>query len=168
MAKKRNKELAVNVGLFAISSFGSKAISFLLLPLYTAVLSTGDYGTVDLMNSTVSLLVPLFTLNIQDAVLRFGLGKDAKPEEIVSVGLRMVAAGGAVLLLIVTALFFSRPLAFRRDLLRIPFRNVLSYCVIECSDDVCKVARPCALTFGERAWKHAYHERLCGFTACCL
>lgn len=106
MAKKRNKELAVNAGLFAISSFGSKIISFLLLPLYTAVLSTGDYGTVDLMNSTVSLLVPLLTLNIQDAVLRFGLGKDARPEEIVSVGLRMVAAGGAVLLVGVAALFF--------------------------------------------------------------
>ncbi len=98
MGRSRTKELAVNTGLFAISSFGSKLISFLLLPLYTAVLSTGDYGTVDLMNSTVSLLVPLLTLNVQDAVLRFGLGHDAEPEAILAVGLRMVSAGSCVLL----------------------------------------------------------------------
>lgn len=64
LTRGRARELAVNTGLFAISSFGSKIISFLLLPLYTAVLSTGDYGTVDLINSTVGLLVPLLTLNI--------------------------------------------------------------------------------------------------------
>jgi O-antigen/teichoic acid export membrane protein len=100
MSKNRNKELATNTGLFAISTFGSKLISFLLLPLYTSVLTTGDYGTVDLMNSTVSLLVPLLTLNVQDAVLRFGLGQDADPEEILCVGLRMVGAGSCVLMLV--------------------------------------------------------------------
>ncbi|MEE8703952.1 MAG: oligosaccharide flippase family protein [Olsenella sp.] len=100
MARGRNKELVVNTGLFAISSFGSKLISFLMLPLYTAVLSTGDYGTVDLINSTVSLLVPLLTLNVQDAVLRYGLGMDAEPEEILSVGLRMVTGGSCVLLVL--------------------------------------------------------------------
>lgn len=104
MGKSRTKELAVNTGLFAISSFGSKLISFLLLPLYTAVLSTGDYGTVDLMNSTVSLLVPLLTFNIQDAVLRFGLGHDAEPEEILAVGLRMVAAGSCVLFVVLAVI----------------------------------------------------------------
>ncbi len=104
LTRGRARELAVNTGLFAISSFGSKIISFLLLPLYTAVLSTGDYGTVDLINSTVGLLVPLLTLNIQDAVLRFGLGGDAEPEEILSIGLRMTAGGSCVLFLIVTIL----------------------------------------------------------------
>jgi O-antigen/teichoic acid export membrane protein len=104
MARSRNKELAVNTGLFAISSFGSKLVSFLMLPLYTAVLSTGDYGIVDLMSSTVSLLVPLLTLNVQDAVLRFGLGKDAEPEEILSVGLRMVAGGSCALLCVLAAM----------------------------------------------------------------
>ena len=97
MARSRSRELAMNTGLFALSSFGSKIVSFLLLPLYTAVLSTGGYGTVDLMTSTVSLFVPLLTLNIQDAVLRFGLGRDAEPEEILSVGLRIVAGGACVL-----------------------------------------------------------------------
>lgn len=103
LARSRKRELAVNTGLFTLSSFGSKIISFLLLPLYTAVLSTGDYGTVDLMNSTVSLLVPLLTLNIQDAILRFGLGKEDDPEEVLAVGLRVLAVGMCVLLLAMVA-----------------------------------------------------------------
>lgn len=105
MSSNRNKELVVNSGLFAISSFGSKLISFLLLPLYTAVLSTGGYGAVDLMNSTVSLLVPLLTLNIQDAVLRFGLDKNYSSEEILAVGLRMVAGGSGALFAVLTVIY---------------------------------------------------------------
>lgn len=97
MARNRYKELGDNTALFAISSFGSKFVSFLLLPLYTAVLSTSDYGIVDLMSNTVSLLIPLFTLNVQDAVLRYGLGQDAEPKEILSVGIRMVVRGSCVL-----------------------------------------------------------------------
>lgn len=92
------KELSLNTVLFAVSSFGSKLISFLLLPLYTSVLSTADYGTVDLMNSTVSLLVPILTLNVQDAVLRFALGKEESTDKILTVGLRTVAAGASILL----------------------------------------------------------------------
>ena len=103
MASGRLRELSVNTILFAISSFGSKLVSFLLLPLYTSALSTADYGTVDLVQSTVSLLVPVLTLNVQDAVLRFGLGRDAEPGEVLSVGLRTIAGGCCVLLLALAA-----------------------------------------------------------------
>lgn len=104
MASGRVRELSINTVLFAISSFGSKLVSFLLLPLYTSALSTADYGTVDLVQSTVSLLVPVLTLNVQDAVLRFGLGRDGEPEEVLSVGLRTVAGGCCVLLLALAAM----------------------------------------------------------------
>lgn len=104
MASGRFRELSVNTALFAISSFGSKLISFLLLPLYTSALSTADYGTVDLVQSTVSLLVPVLTLNVQDAVLRFGLGRDAEPDEVLSIGLRSVAGGCCILLLALAAM----------------------------------------------------------------
>lgn len=96
--------LTKNVLLFTLSSFGSKIISFLLVPLYTSVLSTGDYGTVDLINTTAQLLIPVLTLNMQDAVLRFCLDKKYKKEDVMSVSLRVnTLAGigfGAVLLLL--------------------------------------------------------------------
>lgn len=89
--------LTKNMMLFTISSFGSKIISFLLVPLYTSVLSTQDYGTVDLMTTTAQLLVPLLTLNIQDAVLRFALDKTNKKEDVFLVSFYLNIIGGAVL-----------------------------------------------------------------------
>lgn len=74
--------LTKNMLLFTISSFGSKVISFLLVPLYTNVLSTSDYGTVDLVSTIVQLLIPLLTLNVQDAVLKFALDKNYRKEDV--------------------------------------------------------------------------------------
>lgn len=107
MSSSKYKELSVNAVLFAVSSFGSRLVSFLLLPLYTSVLSTADYGTVDLMTSTVSLLLPILTVNVQDAVLRFALGREAAPDRVLAVGLRTVAAGACVLLAVEAALLVS-------------------------------------------------------------
>jgi len=110
MESNRYRELSVNTALFAVSSLGSRLVQFLLLPLYTAALSTADYGTVDLVLSLVALLVPVLTLNIQDAVLRFGLDEDADSDEVLSVGMRSVVIGAlilAVILLIAFAMKFE-------------------------------------------------------------
>ena len=86
--KRKYWDLSKNTILFTINSFGSKLISFLLVPLYTYVLSTNDYGTADLITSTVQLLVPVLTLNIQDAVLRFSLDKEYDKRAVISVGIK--------------------------------------------------------------------------------
>ena len=91
--------LSANMLLFAISSFGSKIISFLLVPLYTSVLSTEEYGTVDLLTTTATLLIPIMTLNIQDAVLRFALDKSYRPSDVISTGFRINLIGGGVVFL---------------------------------------------------------------------
>ena len=39
--------LIKNTGIIAVGGMATKLVSFLLLPLYTSVLSTADYGTVD-------------------------------------------------------------------------------------------------------------------------
>lgn len=67
--------------LFAISTFVPKAISFFLVPLYTNSLTTAEYGVVDMITTTASLMIPIMTLNISDAVLRFTIEnkEDKKP-----------------------------------------------------------------------------------------
>ena len=97
--KSKYRELSKNTLLFTISSFGSKIISFLLVPLYTYVLSTTDYGTVDLMTTTVQLLIPILTINIQDAVLRFSLDEECDEKEVIGDSLKII--GGSSLLLAV-------------------------------------------------------------------
>lgn len=99
MQKSRKvKTLSINTILFGISSFGTKFISFFLVPLYTYVLSTEDYGRLDLMTTTAQLLIPLLTLNIQDAVLRFALDKKYYPEETLNASMKIYGAGSVVLM----------------------------------------------------------------------
>ena len=73
--KKDYKYLFKNIGLLTISQFGTKLLSFLLVPLYTNILNTTEYGTYDLFNTTVNLLIPIVTLNIADSILVFTLDK---------------------------------------------------------------------------------------------
>ncbi len=94
-------ELSKNAILFTISNFGSKIISFLLVPLYTYVLSTKDYGNIDLINTTVQLLIPILTLNIQDAVLRFALDKKYKKNDVINVALLILLYSNLILIVFV-------------------------------------------------------------------
>lgn len=83
--------LLKNMGILTISNFASKILVFLLVPLYTSVLTTAQYGSYDLAVSTTTLLYPILTLNIVDAVMRFSMDKGYSKEKIVSIGMRFVS-----------------------------------------------------------------------------
>ena len=93
------KTLSINTFLFAMNTLGTKFIAFFLVPLYTYVLSTEEYGKLDLMGVTSQLLVPFLTLNIRDAVLRFTLDKENEPEEVIGIGLKVFGSGSILMLL---------------------------------------------------------------------
>ena len=67
----RSKELVKNTAIVAIGRFCTKFLSFFLLPFYTAVLSTEDYGTVDLFHTYSALIFPIIVFQITDALFRF-------------------------------------------------------------------------------------------------
>lgn len=69
----RYKYLIKNTGILTISSFSTKILTFLMVPLYTSVLTTEEYGTYDLAVSTVSLLIPILSVNIVDGVMRYSM-----------------------------------------------------------------------------------------------
>ena len=75
-----------------VGQFGTKLLSFFLVPLYTSVLTSAEYGTYDLYSVTVSLLIPILTLNIADSTTVFLLDKDSPREGIVSVSLKYYAS----------------------------------------------------------------------------
>lgn len=87
------KYLIKNMGLLAISNFGTKLLSFFLVPLYTSILTTAEYGIYDLFNTTIGILVPFFTLNIMDSVLRFSIDEDSDKTGIISIGSRILGIG---------------------------------------------------------------------------
>ena len=96
--KQKNKSLLKNLGIFTIGSFGSNILSFLMVPLYTAVLNTDEYGSVDLVTSTAALLTPILLLSIQDATLRFGMDPKYKKEDVLSTSINVIFKGTQVLL----------------------------------------------------------------------
>ena len=87
MAGSRARYLAGNTLIFGISNFGTKLISFFLVPLYTYTLSVSDYGVADLVTTITFVLAPILTLDLSDAVIRFALDKDCDHDKILTVGL---------------------------------------------------------------------------------
>ena len=63
--------LAKNTALLSIGTMLTKGINLIMIPLFSAWLSTEDYGMYDLLATYVSLLIPFITLSSSDAVFRF-------------------------------------------------------------------------------------------------
>lgn len=83
----REKNLAKNTIIITIGKICTQLITFFLLPLYTGILSTSEYGTVDLLNTLVSLLLPIVTFQVEQAVFRELIevrGKKDKESRIIS------------------------------------------------------------------------------------
>ena len=89
------------MGLLTLSNFATKLLSFFLVPLYTSILTTTEYGTYDLFNTTISLLVPILTIDIQEAVLRFSIDNEKNSKDTLSIGLKYLLVSGLVLFLAV-------------------------------------------------------------------
>ena len=95
----RYKYLFKNIGLLTLSSFATKLLTFFLVPLYTNILTTTEYGTYDMVNTTVGVLMPILTLNVQDAVMRFAMDKKNNRKAIVSVAMKILLVANAIVLL---------------------------------------------------------------------
>ena len=67
----REGALVKNTVILTIGKVCTQMVSFFLLPIYTAILTTEEYGVVDLLNTLVSLLLPIITLQIEQSLFRF-------------------------------------------------------------------------------------------------
>lgn len=92
------KKLGKDTLLIALGNFGSRLISFLFVPFYTAVLSPEEFGTSDLITTTVKLLAPFFTLVIAESMMRFALDNENDPQAIWRIGCRVWTIGTLILL----------------------------------------------------------------------
>ena len=83
------KDLLKNVGLLTLGNFSCKLLNFFLVPLYTYVLSTKEFGEFELLYSTIIILIPILSLNITSAIIRFLLEKNSSKEDIFSITIRI-------------------------------------------------------------------------------
>lgn len=57
--------------MLMIGKMCTQCVNFFMLPLYTAVLSTEEYGTADLIIAYISLLLPIVGLQLEQGLFRF-------------------------------------------------------------------------------------------------
>lgn len=67
----RQKELAKNTIILTVGKICTQFVSFLLLPLYTALLVPEEYGVVDLFNTYITLLTPICNWQFENGLFRF-------------------------------------------------------------------------------------------------
>lgn len=65
------KRLVKNTLILAVAGVATKLITFFLLPVYTAALSTSDYGIYDYTLNLSNFLIPIITLLLDEAMFRF-------------------------------------------------------------------------------------------------
>lgn len=71
----KEKTLVKNTIIVTIGKICTQFVSFFLLPLYTALLTTEEYGIVDLLNTLINLLIPIFILRVDQGVFRYLIDK---------------------------------------------------------------------------------------------
>lgn len=91
------QKLLNNTLIFAIGTFGSKLLSFILVRLYTGCMTTEQYSTADLLYQASNVIYPIVTLSMADALIRFGIDKAYDNKKIYTVALTTTAGGLAVL-----------------------------------------------------------------------
>ena len=89
------KRLIKNTGIIAIGNLSTKLVSFLLLPLYTSILTTSEYGTVDYIISISIFCVPIVSLLMDESMFRFLI--DCKTEKhksnVISISIVLILFG---------------------------------------------------------------------------
>ena len=67
----KKQQLVKNTLIIFFGKVCTQLISYFLLPLYTSHLITSEYGLVDLIQTYVTLLVPIITLELEMSIFRY-------------------------------------------------------------------------------------------------
>ncbi|WP_413533360.1 lipopolysaccharide biosynthesis protein [Empedobacter brevis] len=65
------QKLIKNTLIYTVGNFGSKILSFILIPIYSYFLSKKELGEYDLVLTTVNLLLPIVSLQMNEAIYRW-------------------------------------------------------------------------------------------------
>ena len=99
--QKKYTTLVSNTLLFAISNFSSKLLSFFIRPYLSYALDTPDImGVSSLLQQATNLLIPVVSLGVSYAVIRFGLDKKVNKSSVFVNGGATISVGFLLLLLL--------------------------------------------------------------------
>lgn len=87
------KRLLSNTFIFTIGTFSSKILVVLMLRFYTGILTPDEMGIADLIVKTTSILYPVVSLSIGQAVIRYGLERRQRKSSVFTIGLITILLG---------------------------------------------------------------------------
>lgn len=93
----RKVNLVKNTALFALGNLGSKLLQIFLVPYYTRVMTEAEFGTADVLQAVVALLLPLLSLTVYEAVFRYAMESDCDKNSVLSAGVAITVIGTVVL-----------------------------------------------------------------------
>ena len=73
---KKLKKLFSDTAILGFGTFGSKLLVFILMPFYTAWLSTSQYSTAELITGTANLIIPLACVGVANGIFRFAADRE--------------------------------------------------------------------------------------------
>ena len=132
----RTKALLKNTVILIVAKISTHVVSFFLLPIYTALLSTTEYGEIDLYTSLNMIILPFLTLQLENGLFRYFITADSEDErkQIISSGITMVG----VSVLIATALYYGITAFFP---VRYRYYLYFYYLALTCTAVLMQVAR---------------------------
>ncbi len=92
------RKLISDTVILGIGTFASKVLVLLLMPLYTACLSPGQYNLADLISQTANLLIPLACIGVSDGLFRFTLSSGADKPSVFKTGVTILTVSSVVFL----------------------------------------------------------------------
>lgn len=109
---EKEKSLLKNTIVVAIGRISTQLITFLLLPLYTTILTTKEFGIVELLNVLIALILPILTLQIEQGLFRYLIDyrdNEEKKTVLISTILKFVITqAGVYLLFFIIISFFIK------------------------------------------------------------
>ena len=95
---KKLKKLFSDTAILGLGTFGSKLLVFLLMPFYTAWLSTSQYSTAELITGTANLIIPLACVGVANGIFRFAADREQDKSAVFSTGVALLGIGSLVFL----------------------------------------------------------------------
>jgi O-antigen/teichoic acid export membrane protein len=93
------KKLASQTAVYGLSQILGRFVNYLLVPLYTSIFTTGEYGVVTFVYAYVSFFSVLLTYGMETAFFRFSQKKD-NPGEVYATALRSLIGSSAIFVLL--------------------------------------------------------------------
>ncbi|MFQ6082617.1 MAG: flippase [Candidatus Aminicenantia bacterium] len=103
------KVLGKNIVIYSIGNIALRAVSVLLIPLYTRYLSVENYGLLDICIITIQILVIFMSLGMPQSLIRYYKGCEKKEEigALYTTSFSINLLGGIVLIFLMW--IFTRP-----------------------------------------------------------